>query len=87
MKRMTETVIRRINNNCIDIVLTNEEWENDKWITRAIYIMPREGELFQYEGVRYHIDRIIHHYKEGFKPYIEFVVSEVQDNSVYELKG
>lgn len=52
--------------------------DNQKSIeaTRSMRIIPRKGEILQYNGVQYHINDIIHHYKEGFAPYIDLVCEE-----------
>jgi len=45
--------------------------------TNWLYEIPKTNEILQYNGIRYRITRIVHHYKEGFKPYIEIEGSEI----------
>lgn len=52
--------------------------ERSEEVVNPIYILPRIGELFQYNGVRYRINEVVHHNKEGFKPYIELLCDELE---------
>lgn len=45
--------------------------------TYWLEVIPQMGEILQYEGIKYRIDRVAHHYKGGFKPYIEVEGSEI----------
>lgn len=76
MKKMENT---QINNENIDIVLTNEDWKNPKHIHIPIYILPQKNEIFQYNGIQYIINDVIHHYHNEFKPYIELKVTEMNE--------
>ena len=67
-----------INNN-VKIVMANKTWEKSKEIILPLYVIPRVGELFQYNGIRYNIENVIHHYKEGFNPYIELIVRDIDE--------
>lgn len=43
-------------------------------------IIPRAGDILQWNGVRYPIKEVIFHQKEGFVPYIEFSIDEDKFN-------
>lgn len=35
--------------------------------------IPRKDDILQWNGIRYHINEVVFHQKEGFKPYIELI--------------
>lgn len=66
-----------INDEYLRIILVDvnvcEENNYGREIELPIYVLPRKGEILQYNGIRYTIEEIVHHYKEGFAPYIELI--------------
>lgn len=42
------------------------------------------GEQFQYNGAVYDITNIKHHFKEGFAPYTEIMLSENEEEKEYK---
>ena len=57
----------------IDIyIVTNKKIK----CNQTLYFLPRQGEILQYNGISYLIIGIKHHYKEGFKPYIELITQQ-----------
>lgn len=35
--------------------------------------IPRKDDILQWNGIRYHINEVVFHQKEGFRPYVELI--------------
>ena len=62
------------NEVCIYIINDKEQIEIKDML---ILFLPRIQEKLFYNGREYLIKDVIHHYKNGFKPYIELIVDEI----------
>lgn len=53
------------------IVLTFQSGESKELRDYQLVFIPRKGDILQWNGIRYAINEVIFHQKEGFSPYIE----------------
>ena len=67
---MKERTIK--SNNAIPrIILTFQSGGSIELSDYQLIFIPRKGDILQWNGIRYSINEVIFHQKEGLSPYIE----------------